>query len=135
MGEVTCFGEVGPHHPIYGIHRQNVASRLTSRNWGSKALWRQHPNAGLYIYVERGTAEDEKGPEQVEYYVRVRAMTRGDVPDYQRMFTSLREALDYVNGQGDSAIERETRPTPLESLPENGPELLIAFPRTDGDKS
>ena len=67
--------------------------------------------------------------------MRVRAMARGDVPDYQRMFTSLREALDYVNGQGDSAIERETRPTPLESLPENGPELLIAFPRTDGDKS
>ena len=135
MGEVTCFGEVGPHHPIYGIHRQNVASRLTSRNWGSKALWRQHPNAGLYIYVERGTAEDEKGPEQVEYYVRVRAMTRGDVPDYQRTFTSLREALGYANGQGDSVIGRETRPAPLESLPENASELLTAFPRTDGGKS
>ena len=94
-----------------------------------KAADRGDANAQFHLglYYANGQGVEKNLTEAAKWYRK--AAEQG----YAKAQCNL--GLCYANGQGDSVIGRETRPAPLESLPENASELLTAFPRTDGGKS
>ena len=124
MGKVTWFGEAGPQHPMYGIHRTNIASSLTAKNWERKALWRWHGKTGLYLYIASSVIDDETdNQDEPRYHVRVH--TRGTRPtEFGKDFATLEEALAYANGEDGGMIARQTEPATVESLPEELGPLL-----------
>ena len=124
MGEAIWLGEAGPQHPMYGIHRANVASSLTAENWERKALWRWHGTTGLYIYIASPVLDDgADSQDESRYHVRVH--TRGArSTKLGKAFATLEEALAYANGEEDGMIARRTKSATVESLPEELGPLL-----------
>jgi hypothetical protein len=126
MGKVTWFGEAGPQHPAYGIHRANIASSLTAKNWERKALWRWHGKTGLYIYIASHALDDGTDDEDKPRY-HVRVDTRGTrSTKFGKDFATLEEALAYANGEDSGMIAWQTKPATVESLPEEPGSLLAA---------
>jgi len=126
MGKVTWFGEAGPQHPRYGIHRANIASSLTAKNWKRKALWRWHGKTGLYLYIASPSLADEADyQDESRYHVRVH--TRGTrSTEFDKAIAALEKALAYANGEDGGMIAQWTKPATVESLPEAPGPLLAA---------
>jgi len=136
MGNNVFVGERGPQHPFYGLSRENIAPRLTRRNWKIKALWKRSKDGEVYIFIERGVEASDSGREQTLYCVSVYgdAVDRFPQKDCPR-FARLQEALGYANGEGDSPLPNATEQADPDLLPERGTPLGIVFPRperTDG---
>ena len=132
MGNTLFVGEMGPQNPAYGVSRESIVSRLTRRNWKTQALWRRARNGGVYIFIERGLAEDASGKEQPLYCVSVYGNAVNRFPKkYCPRFSRLQEALDYANGKGDSPFANATEQADLELLPESGGTMAVTFPRRE----
>jgi len=130
MGNTLFIGERGPQNPAYGVSRESIVSRLTRRNWKTKALWKQGGNGGVYIFIERGVTEDVSGKEQTLYCVSVYGNATHKFPQkYCPRFPRLQEALDYANGKGESPFADATGQADLEWLPESGGTVAVTFPR------
>ena len=89
MGRIICYGSLTPHHPMYGINHKNIAKKLTSNNWKTKAIVR----ASIYIYVDRGRIYNKKGKDTIIYTVF-------GIDNY-RSFDYLDEAISYANNFAD----------------------------------
>ena len=53
MGVVTSYYSV-PQDPMFGIGNGNIVSRLTRRNWKTKAVTRLHPDGPVCTFINRG---------------------------------------------------------------------------------
>lgn len=136
MGKITVMGMAGPHHPMYGICRENVAPALTKKNWRTKAVWRQHEMGGLYVFVARGVTESDSGEDTERYYVKIKIHGGADLAGrFDNDFATLEEALAYANGQDEGLLAKETQPASLETLPERPAPLLVSFVRKPAPKS
>ena len=123
-------GETGLQNPIYGVSRENIAPRLTRRNWKTKALWKRGGNGGVYFFIERGVAEDASGKEQPLYCVSVYGNAVHKFPKkYCPRFPRLQQALDFANGKGDSPFANAIEQADLELLPASGGTLGVGFLR------
>tara|TARA_B100000686_G_scaffold201257_1_gene208158 strand:+ start:147 stop:629 length:483 start_codon:yes stop_codon:yes gene_type:complete len=125
MGVLTSYYSV-PQDPMFGISHENIVSRLTRRNWKTKASTRLHPDGPVYIFINRGERK-VSGRKTFVYTVK------GTIVDkqqgyYRRDFPNLREALSYANGEDGGDLSQETLaaesprdyPIPL------GPEVTIS---------
>ena len=115
--QITNFGWAPQHDPIYGIRRENIATRLTKNNWKCKAVCRIIDDRTLYVMVRRNEPDESSRTEQ-RYYVQVHLGMQSD-QDFNTDFETLPEALAYANGQDGSAFSRRTQPAPRGAYPEN----------------
>jgi len=122
----TWYGMAGPQDPIYGISHENIASRLTRRNWRTKAITRLHSDGPVYIFIRRGERK-VSGRKTFVYTVK------GSIVDrhqgcYRRDFPNLLEALSYANGEDGGDLSQETQPakSPRDYPIPLGAEMIIS---------
>ena len=111
MGVVTSYYSV-PQDPMFGIDHENIVSRLTRRNWRTKAMTRLHPDGPVYIFINRG---ERKVSRRKTFVYTV----KGSIVDkqqgcYRRDFPKLVEALSYANGEDGEDLSQETQPAKSE---------------------
>ena len=105
-------GEAGPQNPIYGIHRANIADRLTRRNWKTKAVVRSDIAGWLYLWIARGTYQNKAGHQVSAYFIKAYPRDPSErARYYEAEFQYLNEALHYINGEDDGLLAQETTPT------------------------
>jgi hypothetical protein len=129
---VISFGAAGPQNPIYGIHHDNISDRLTQRNWCAKAIVRSDIAGWLYLWVARGTYQNDAGRKVSAYFIKVHPGTpRERALYYEAEFQYLTDALRYINGEDDGLLARETTPAlPGAAYPaEQGAPIYIGFGR------
>ena len=125
MAVVTSYYSV-PQDPKFGISHENIVSRLTRRNWKTKAVTRLHPDGPVYIFINRGERE-VSGRKTFVYTVE------GSIVDkqqgcYRRDFPNLHKALSYANGEDGGHLAQKTRPakSPRDYPIPLGPEVIIS---------
>jgi len=117
MGTICSFN-APPQDPIYGISRSNIADQLNSKNWRKKALCRLSQNRSVYIYIVRCTIRKNNEKARQRYLVRIHFGSKEDQA-FRRDFRTLKEALDYANGEDGSELGQVTQPASSAEYPRN----------------
>ena len=110
----------GPQDPVYGIRHENLAARLTRRNWTTKAVVRRDAGGILYVWVGRYGSQEDPLKRTGDFYVAVHPFEDEALRDYGRRFPSLAAALAYANSEDGGLLAQETEPAAATECPEVG---------------
>tara|TARA_Y100000588_G_scaffold188747_1_gene202712 strand:+ start:89 stop:556 length:468 start_codon:yes stop_codon:yes gene_type:complete len=123
MGAITRYDSV-PQDPMFGISHENIVSRLTRRNWRTKAMTRLHRDGPVYIYINRGK-RTASGETNIVYTVNG---SINGIQYFDGHFSKLVEALAYANGEDGGHLAQKTRPakSPRDYPIPLGPEVTIS---------
>jgi hypothetical protein len=101
-------GFLGDQDLVYGFDPKKVSDRLTTANWRRKAVMRQDRHGWLYVWVWVNKRE-MAGKIIAGYAVHVERLEEKGSQKYGCWFSTLGDALQYANGEDDSAFSRKTR--------------------------
>ena len=125
MGTIIDLGVRPPHDPMFGISSSNIASRLTPKNWRTKAVGRTKEGRFLYVMVKLRRQKID-GKKQKRYYVEVHL----GLPEDRGLnadFVYLRDALAYANGEDGSALASSTHAASPDQMPEErGADICVS---------
>ena len=80
-------------NPVFGISRVNIVSKLTQKNWQTKAIVR----AGVYIWIEKcKLAKHEK----TEYTYSVQFWGKIKDKDFEELKNALEDANQWADHEG-----------------------------------
>ena len=114
-----------PQDSASGVSLDNIAERLTRKNWNSKAIVRLAELDPLYVWINRG----ERG--KVRFYRVCVDGVEKRRKDLERDFSYLKDALASGNGQDGGELAKVTRPGRREDWPAHvtkEPPWIITFP-------
>ncbi|MFC1672668.1 hypothetical protein ACFL12_00810 [Pseudomonadota bacterium] len=117
------------HDPKHGIDPANVADKLDQVNWTKRAVCRTDGHDHYYVYIDQ-PLRDDGTPDPERYFIMVFNLYRHDYfgQQWRTHFPTLKEALNYANGEDQSDFAKQTWPdTPP---PRSGPK-----PKSDIAKS
>jgi hypothetical protein len=109
MGRFLDSAFAAPQDPLFGVHRANITTRLTARNWKKKAVVRITQDCPLYVWIAKSTCQDEAGVRKAIYSINVKVLESGaQARKYEREFDTLEAALGYGNAEDGGKLALES---------------------------